>query len=113
MQQLRQHFLTNKQVGKAVSAQLCVGVATFGTTVNGVFYGGKPMGGENNWICIFEADCGCMGTLRKIAGHQKGRVLRHSPLFLIAVSARTGQKNSAQLMTTHTNRLTTHFLPQA
>ena len=65
MQQLRQHFLTNKQVGKAVSAQLCVGVATFGTTVNGVFYGGKPMGGENNWICIFEADWGCTKTTKR------------------------------------------------
>ena len=25
-------------------------------------WGGKTMGGENNWICIFEADCLCMET---------------------------------------------------
>ena len=37
-------------------------ISTFGTTVNGVFYGVIPMGGENNWICIFEADLGCMVT---------------------------------------------------
>ena len=37
-------------------------VATFGTTVNGVFCGVIPMGGENNWFCIFEAVWGCMMT---------------------------------------------------
>jgi hypothetical protein len=35
---------------------------SFGTTVIGIVDGGKPMGGENNWFCIFEADWGCMVT---------------------------------------------------
>jgi hypothetical protein len=82
------------------------------------------MGGENIWFCIFEADLGCMVT--KASGFTRFSLrLNASNLqqlrqhFLTnkqvgkAVSARTGQKNSAQLMTTHTKRLTTHFLPQA
>ena len=30
------------------------------------------MGGENNWICIFEADCGCMVTPAKNRRTPKG-----------------------------------------
>ena len=33
---------------------------TFDTVNTTVVGGGKPMSGENNWICIFEADWGCM-----------------------------------------------------
>jgi hypothetical protein len=40
-------------------------ISTFGTTVITVVGGGKPMGGENNWFCIFEADWGCMVTPAK------------------------------------------------
>ena len=36
---------------------------SFGTVKITVVGGGKPMGGENNWFCIFEADWGCMMTI--------------------------------------------------
>jgi hypothetical protein len=35
---------------------------SFGTVNITVVGGGKPMGGENNWICIFEVIWGCMET---------------------------------------------------
>ena len=47
--------------------ELILIVSTFGTTVNGVFNGVNPIGGENNWFCIFEADWGCMVTDLKVS----------------------------------------------
>ena len=43
---------------------------SFGTVKITVVGGGKPMGGENNWFCIFEAVWGCMGTLANFASRQ-------------------------------------------
>ena len=56
---------------------------SFGTVKITVVGGGKPMGGENNWFCIFEADWGCMVTAKNSQVGNKRTPRR--PFFLFGI----------------------------